>query len=421
MSRTNKNFTDHELYDDVIHGLKSPYIRVSDIKFSPQKHATKKCTNKLSKEISSGTHYYLTHECLDILLPSLKKLSVRHFVNAFHNAMAPHKNFFIEWDGLYMNNHLNAENPEFQINNIGERLDPSLDGTDIEIRFGVSSTYARPTVVSYKEGIDHKFQSIDQQFGNRSDTYVPEGQRLSFFAGHVSTEMQKRMINRATHVMKKDYKKRLSMSSQSILLFGLENNDSEKYFRDVSQKLPDDHKLFMEWFGIETFSDFMSSGLSDVVNLLRVFPQEGSDYVHYGQQSVKDAFSGYEFYSLLIYVGAMSLLNYDWVVNEEDGVIARGTKSVNTEAFPQDKYKRVTINLPKDKAIKLYNKQKARTRKFGTAEHSVRGHWRFYKKTGERVWIGEHSRGDVKYGTVHKDYTLTKRGNYLKANKKKVA
>ena len=51
----------------------------------------------------------------------------------------------------------------------------------------------------------------------------------------------------------------------------------------------------------------------------------------------------------------------------------------------------------------------------------MRGHWRVYKKTGERVWIGEHSRGDAKYGTVLKDYTLTKRGNYLKADKKKVA
>ena len=144
------NFSDHELYDDVIHGLKSPYIRISDIKFSPNKHPTKKWSNKLSREISSGTHYYLTHKFLDVLLPSLKKLSVRHFVNAFHNAMAPHKNFFIEWDGLYVNNHLNVENPEWQINNIAERLtfDPSLDGTDIEIRFGVSSTYARPNVVS---------------------------------------------------------------------------------------------------------------------------------------------------------------------------------------------------------------------------------------------------------------------------------
>lgn len=402
------NFSDHELYDDVIHGLKSPYIRISDIKFRDEKTPAKKWSNKLSREISSGTHYYLTHEFLDILLPSLKKLSVRHFVNAFHNAMAPHKNFFIEWDAIYMNNYVNKENPELLVD--APRMERIKYGKNLEVRFGVSSTYVRPNVVSYKD-TSHGSISVSD---NRKDTHIPEGQKLSFFAGHASGNREEMRQN--------GYKKRVSMSSQSMLLFGLENNTSEKYFRDVSETLPDDHRLFMDWFDIETFSDFMSSGLSDVVNLLRIFPHEGVDYMHYEKLGDKrSAFIGTEFFSLLIYVGAVSLLNYDWVVNEEDGVIARGTKSVNTEAFPQDRYKRVTINLPKDKAIKLYNKQKARTRKFGTAEHTVRGHWRVYKKTGERVWIGEHSRGDAKYGTVHKDYTLTKRGNYLKADKKKVA
>ena len=72
MKKTDKNFSDHELYDDVIHALKSPYIRLSDIKLRNEKTPAKKWSNKLSREISSGTHYYLTHECLDIILPSLK-------------------------------------------------------------------------------------------------------------------------------------------------------------------------------------------------------------------------------------------------------------------------------------------------------------------------------------------------------------
>ena len=143
----------------------------------------------------------------------------------------------------------------------------------------MSSTYARPNVVSYKDSSSRNFRNLSEHFGNRHDTHVPEGQRLSFFA----------------NTNTKNNKKRVSMSSQSILVFGLENNTSEKYFRDVSQTLPDDHRLFMDWFGIETFSDFMSSGLSDVVNFLRVFPQEGSDYFHYAKQSRKVSVSGYEF------------------------------------------------------------------------------------------------------------------------------
>ena len=123
---------------------------------------------------------------------------------------------------------------------------------------------------------------------------------------------------------------------------------------------------------------------------------------------------GYEKHAFLIMLSAISMLNYDWVVNKEAGVIARGSKSVNTEVLPQDLYKRVTINLPKDKAVKEFMKPMPRTRKFGTAEHSVRGHWRVYKKTGIRVWIKEHHRGDSKYGTVTKDYVLAKKPGFLK-------
>ena len=74
----------------------------------------------------------------------------------------------------------------------------------------------------------------------------------------------------------------------------------------------------------------------------------------------------------------------------------------------------ITLNVPQDKAIKLFNKTKVRTRKFGTAEHTVRGHYRTYKKTGETIWIDEHARGDAKYGTVHKDYEVVKREGLLK-------
>ena len=161
---------------------------------------------------------------------------------------------------------------------------------------------------------------------------------------------------------------------------------------------------------------------SEMFQVLDYFFVAMSPYVGDVRQYVERSSEGQHFINELeienpwfeITIAAISLLNYDWVVNKEDGKIARGIQSVNTAVLPKDVFKTVTINLPKDKAIALYNKQKPRTRKFGTAEHVVRGHWRFYKKTGERVWIGEHHRGDKKYGTIHKDYVLTKRENYLR-------
>ena len=133
-----------------------------------------------------------------------------------------------------------------------------------------------------------------------------------------------------------------------------------------------------------------------------------------------EGFIGMEQLAFRVFVAAVSLLNFDWVTTEQEGITDRGTKSVNTRFnTPVTQYKTITINLPKDKAIAEFHKQKLRTRKFGTAEHTVRGHWRVYKKSGERVWIGEHKRGDEKYGTVHKDYVLTKRDDYLKPTMKR--
>tara|TARA_R110002153_G_scaffold167527_2_gene320235 strand:- start:99 stop:596 length:498 start_codon:yes stop_codon:yes gene_type:complete len=130
---------------------------------------------------------------------------------------------------------------------------------------------------------------------------------------------------------------------------------------------------------------------------------------------ILEGFAGFEFPAFQIFIGALSLLNFDWVTTEDSGISDRGTKSIRTQSqWLSEQYKTIVINLPKDKAIAEFHKQKIRTRKFGTADHIVRGHWRLYKKTGERVWIKEHHRGDEEFGTVHKDYVLTKRDGYLK-------
>ena len=137
------------------------------------------------------------------------------------------------------------------------------------------------------------------------------------------------------------------------------------------------HTFLKEVFELESVKDY--DGLWDVSKLLTFVLHSTYDIDNATAandfQTPTKHFIGFEALVIQIYFAAISLLNYDWAVNEETGEIARGTKSVNTESVVQDRYIKVTINLPKDKAIKLFNKQRPRTRKFGTAEHLVRGHW----------------------------------------------
>ncbi len=57
-------------------------------------------------------------------------------------------------------------------------------------------------------------------------------------------------------------------------------------------------------------------------------------------------------------VSIISLLNYDWKVENKEGVIVDKVRSVNTEAKKRDIYRKVTIDLPKKKEILDFFKQK---------------------------------------------------------------
>ena len=108
----------HEKYphlkDEVVYSLNSPYIRLHQQRrfpLHPHKKRGKEVLKLLAKDISTSTHYVLDNEFLDVLIPSIKKLSARHFVNAFWNAKPPHKKFFIEWDMGYAARKLDWTDP----------------------------------------------------------------------------------------------------------------------------------------------------------------------------------------------------------------------------------------------------------------------------------------------------------------------
>ncbi len=102
-------------------------------------------------------------------------------------------------------------------------------------------------------------------------------------------------------------------------------------------------------------------------------------------------------------------LNYPWV-SYEPVMVVTGKKSKMPSLRPHDSYYRAKIVLPKEQhemreVTPIGDPQHAKRL------HQVRGHWRVYRnKDGsfrKRVWVAQHTRGNVKLGVVLKDYQLT--------------
>jgi hypothetical protein len=385
-----------DLRSEVIYALQQPLIRLQDVVFNRDKKMVKRVLKNQARVMGAGTHYVLDNDLLDVIIPSLKRASIRQFVNAYWNARPPHKSFFVEWDHSYLLKH-------FDLNPVGDTRRRKIYGPDYlekPLFAGVSSTYSAPTKIT------HLPTSLPKNALDIKETLIPQHQAIRFFGQSATTDSKKPPIH---------------MSSGELLQFDLQDiEDHYEKFGLVPEVFRGGPALFREWFDLEDLEKY--DGLYELsvsclpsrhrVCSIREPMTDGT----YG--TAVQHFQGYEFLHFQVFIAAISLLNFDWVTTETKGITDRGTRSVNTQAIAQDLYKTIKVNLPKDKAIAEFHKHKVRTRKFGTAQHTVRGHWRLYKKTGERVWIGEHSRGDEKYGTVHKDYVLTKRENYLKTEKR---
>lgn len=102
-------------------------------------------------------------------------------------------------------------------------------------------------------------------------------------------------------------------------------------------------------------------------------------------------------------------LNYPWV-SYDPVMVVSGKKSAMPTLKPHDSYYRAKIVLPKDHH-EIREIHPSSEPQHAKRLHQVRGHWRVYRnKDGsfrKRVWVAQHTRGNVKLGVVLKDYQLT--------------
>jgi hypothetical protein len=103
------------------------------------------------------------------------------------------------------------------------------------------------------------------------------------------------------------------------------------------------------------------------------------------------------------------LINYDWIVTSktEPSKNKARRKTIRGHSIPIVEHQTIEINLPKHKGQEIRG-TKPFTSDMGTPkrEHDVRGHFRYYKQTGMKVYVKPHRRGNEKVGRIYNDYVL---------------
>lgn len=461
------------LRSQILHNWERPFIRHTGYPLDTRKEYRKsvnKAFGAYSKELRapSTVHYKITNDALDAIVPTLRRANRRIFVNNFWNAIPPHRSMFVEWDHQYLWRKLQDSGvsmptpkkdhpqPDSEIHGvwIQERDDQfALTGSDN--RTWRSKFIKLPLVYSYRwfgqigAFFDPKQAPLlhtphQKQMAERGEMFFSTrtpGLNIKTLAYHDDHHFwdlllqgrelvndrwgnslpNKQIISRdrPTTAKKQALTDHLArMGAAYLLYFGLIDE------RRFSLAGMDWEKPFIEAFTKDeiTMLRTLNMGVDSCAHPTAHQQIAGVDF--FKKTDVEDSENGgarsmHAAGYFTIITSILSLINQPWTIIEEDGVTARGTRSVTENLNRGEIHKVITLNVPQDKAIRLFNKTKARTRKFGTAQHTVRGHWRTYRRSGETVWVGEHYRGDAKYGIVHKDYEVVKRKGLLSATIKK--
>ena len=108
----------------------------------------------------------------------------------------------------------------------------------------------------------------------------------------------------------------------------------------------------------------------------------------------------------------LSLMNFDWFVEEPRNAGVQGSKPMRGNITPFDSHYTVLLKLPKTRGRVIVPKQPKRTESYGVRWHEVVGHKRHYRdefgQIYKTIYIKPYGRGNEKLGRVTKDYAVVK-------------
>ena len=137
-----------------------------------------------------------------------------------------------------------------------------------------------------------------------------------------------------------------------------------------------------------------------------------NNYIEDIGQNSKDIPIYHEKHKMAWVVAIMSLMNFDWFVEEPQNADIQGIKPMRGNVKPFDSHHTVLLKLPRTKGRVVMPKQPPRTESYGVRRHEVAGHKRHYRdefgQVYKTVYVRPHERGNAKLGRITKDYAVVK-------------
>tara|TARA_R100001082_G_scaffold108248_2_gene83249 strand:- start:108 stop:1358 length:1251 start_codon:yes stop_codon:yes gene_type:complete len=410
-----ERFTIDDFQAEIAHTLRKPYLRVKGIELSKERTQKKFISSEAefnSRRILNSVAYEVSEELVTDITNKILKGNQRQLITNFYHARLPHPEMFMAWklklDGLdemfvgWAIDEIDGRRMMWSGKGFGN-LENSVTAPSAYYRYtfyvGVEEPGSDRLLITHmpccvanacwnEEKNPRPWEVYEKEFNTQAFIHEEIGGPVTYF------DMFKRLLFRSELLQ--------SQNTPSGLAFNLKFMDDPTLENSAVLRGSnvDEQQMF----------DFVTA-MPGPVPYLNSNPAEGVNAFFQGLRN--DVNIQAMIISWQMLVAFVAMRNYDWVIKEP---IARekGTKNVSTRTMPRNRHYKMAIKLPKEKQL-MEGKQPERTRQFGTALHTVSGHYRTFrdenKKPIRRVWIAEHKRGDAKYGIVTKDYVLTKDEN----------
>lgn len=380
-----------DLQNEVIAAQQRPLSRLAGIDGYEFTKGHKNFWKKKSKQLINhpldglrrAVSYKISEEIIEFLRPSVEKGNQRALYNACLNARPRHNNMWLEWE---------TQDP------MGGLFNTSLSST-YQYHRGLTGWHIHTLSggFTFREGQIERHYAVKPgecfyfenyyEVGSTPEGIEVVGSKSNFFNKRVGVS-------------------RLSGSTDIWASDRVYEQDSSTY---TPRQLKFNDQLNGIWFLGDPEGEFSPDMQTIMGKRWRIGL---NNYIEDIGQNNKDIPVYHEKHKMAWVVAIMSLMNFDWFVEEPQNADIQSIKPMRGNVKPFDSHHTVLLKLPRTRGRVVMPKQPSRTESYGVRRHEVAGHKRHYRdefgQIYKTVYVRPHERGNAKLGRVTKDYAVVK-------------